>query len=288
MKSLKLTVLAARRLGFSRRLGGYFATKLWFTPWRFPRSSRTLERESEWLRGAEHYFIAAGSHHLAATAMGSGPVVLVVHGWGERAASMGALLRPIADAGFRAVAIDLPGHGSTSRGATDAIVLAGAIRAAASTLDAEFVVAHSLGATATIVALRDGLAAKGVALLAPAVRLEHGVEHFSKMFALPRKSIEGLRDEIERRFGPSVWRDLAADRIATGFSVPALIVHDEQDPQVPMSDAIALESAWGVAHLERTDGLGHMKVLSDPAVAAKITGFLVSVSLDERRSATGS
>jgi pimeloyl-ACP methyl ester carboxylesterase len=194
---------------------------------------------------------------------------------------MGGLLHPLADAGFRAVAIDLPGHGDTGTGQTDAIAMSSALREAAQALGAEFVIGHSMGGLGTVVALRDGLRVRGAVLLSAAVRLEHALSFFSKSLNLPEKSAQGLSDTIERRFGRSVWSDFAADRIAQKLSIPALIVHDVEDPQVPVTDAVMLTNAWQGARFQRTRGLGHMKALRDPEVISSVADFLTRLSEKE-------
>jgi len=50
---------------------------------------------------------------LATIETGTGPVVLLVHGWGGFKEGWGCLPQALADAGFRAVAVDLPGWGES-------------------------------------------------------------------------------------------------------------------------------------------------------------------------------
>lgn len=51
--------------------------------------------------------------HIATLETGSGPAVLLVHGWGGYKEGWGALPIALADAGFCACAIDLPGFGES-------------------------------------------------------------------------------------------------------------------------------------------------------------------------------
>ena len=55
-----------------------------------------------------------GSGHLALYDWGSGPTVLLVHGWGARGTHLGKLVPPLVAAGYRVVAFDAPGHGQSS------------------------------------------------------------------------------------------------------------------------------------------------------------------------------
>jgi hypothetical protein len=53
-----------------------------------------------------------------------------------------------------------------------------------------------------------------------------------------------------------------------------LVVHDEDDKEVPLAHARALAASWPSAHLMVTQGLGHRRVLREPAVVEKVLGFL--------------
>src|SRR5688500_16792196 len=90
---------------FSVPLSGWFANKLWFTPWRVQPSERGLRRQAEWLSGTTPAHFSTRYGHIAGFEAGTGPTVLLVHGWGERAASLGALVRPLTSAGYRVVGI---------------------------------------------------------------------------------------------------------------------------------------------------------------------------------------
>ncbi len=99
-------------------------------------------------------------------AWGSGPTVYLVHGWAGHAGQLAPFVAPARRAaGFRVVAFDAPSHGALGPRR---------VRAALSSTALEFAarpdrgrrrrrdrrtrsIAHSLGATATAVALCDGL-----------------------------------------------------------------------------------------------------------------------------------
>jgi pimeloyl-ACP methyl ester carboxylesterase len=208
---------------------------------------------------------------------GAGPAVLLVHGWGERAATLGAFIEPLVASGKRVVGIDLPGHGRTSRGTTDIFELSRAVRAVADELGGlDAVIAHSMGGMVTAVALNEGLAPRATVLIAPATNVNHIMEKFTAMFALPPRAATGLRRHIERRFGAEVWTRLDITGHARRFRVPTLIVHDRDDPQVDVSDAERLAAAWPGARSMVTTGVGHDKVTREPEVVRAVTTFLTT------------
>lgn len=57
-----------------------------------------------------------GGHKLHYVAAGSGPLVILLHGWADTHRTWDQQLPVLAEAGFRAVAVDLPGCGLSSAG----------------------------------------------------------------------------------------------------------------------------------------------------------------------------
>jgi pimeloyl-ACP methyl ester carboxylesterase len=251
-----------------------------------PLPDRARAKQEEWLRGTTPLAVPFEGGELSGFSAGAGPVVLLVHGWGERAATLGGFVGPLVDAGYRVVAVDLPAHGSSPGTQTNALEIAAALHEVARAVDGvDGVIAHSMGAHGAVLALSEGLAARGAALLAPAVRLEHGLDRFGSMFRLPPKAVDGLRATIERRFGRAVWRDLAADRLAQTIECPTLIVHDREDTQVDLDDARLLAGAWRGARLHVTTGLGHNKPVRNAEVIAAAVAFVDEVI--RKRSSAG-
>ena len=269
----------------SPRLAGPLAARLWFTPWRVPVGERHARRLDEWLRPTEPVSFEVDGLRIAGFAAGSGPVVMLVHGWGERGASLGAFVDPLVDAGYRVVGIDLPGHGGSEGGQTDGFRIAAAIRGVCDALGgARAVVAHSMGATTTLYATHEGMPVDALVLLAPAPRLDRALKTFARMLRLSPNAVAGLKGTIERRYGAGVWHALSGHTLAAQVDVPGLIVHDRDDPQVALADSEELHSAWRGSRLVVTEELGHGRILRDPKVIDAVTGFLAEVAPARRRA----
>lgn len=277
--ALRATWLATRAAAsVSPRAAGPLAARLWFTPWRIRPNERGMARQAQWLDGTERLTFTTGRHRIAAFAAGSGPVVVLVHGWGERAASLGAFIDPLTAAGYRVVGIDLPGHGDSSGGAVDGFEVSAAIRSVCDELGAvHAVVGHSMGGMATTFAAAEGLDVDALVLLAPSARLDHAFDTFTTLLALPTNAKTGLKQTIDRRYGSDVWQRLSGVTAAPNVRVPALVVHDREDPQVAFADAEELVAALPEARLVTTDGLGHGRILRDENVIRVVVSFLAEV-----------
>lgn len=273
--------LAAAAVGAA--VAAPYATRLWFTPWRFDAGDRVRDREAAWLQGVRPHRLRAAGRDLAAFDTGTGPTVLLVHGWGDSAARLGAFVHPLRARGLRVLGVDLPGHGGSGADPTDLYELTDVVQALIEEQAVEAVVAHSLGGQAAIKALRHATRVRAAAILAPAVSLDLSVATFQAMFALPDAAVLGLRDEITRRYGEGVWAEFDARGDVAHLDVPALVVHSDDDDRVHRADVADLAARWSSAQLTARSGLGHTKVLRDPQVVADVVDF-VGRQLDQERS----
>lgn len=278
--SAKTAWVATKLTGrFSTRVGGHFASKLWFTPWEVPISAKGRAKQAGWLEQTTPTSFFVSGQDIKGFTAGTGPTVLLVHGWGEHAASLGGFIAPLVDAGYRVVGIDLPGHGATSRGQTDIFELADAVWGVANELGGvRAVVAHSMGGYVTTIALSQGLPVESVVLIAPAINVKKALVKFGEMLSLPQRALDGLRAHIQRRFGADVWERLHGVELAKHFDVPALIIHDTDDPQIDIEDSQALARAWSGARFKTTSGLGHSHILRDPEVLTATIRFLAEAA----------
>ena len=208
----------------------------------------------------------------------SGPVVLLLHGWGGRPTQFHAIPRALAGRGLRAVALDGPAHGRTRFGFAHPASFAEALHEVAAELrDVHAIVGHSMGAGATLLALSEGLVANRVVSIAAASSMTGVLRRFADALALPDVAADRFIGGVERIVGRPA-EDLDVRRLAAGIHIPGLVVHDSGDRHVPYADATRVASAWPAARLLTTHGLGHNRILSDPAVVAEVVEFVAGAS----------
>lgn len=272
--TLRATNLLGRRSSF---LASFPAWWLWFIPWSVPVSERGLAKQARWLAPTQPFALKTSGGRVAGFYAGDGPVVLLVHGWGERAASLGGFIEPLCAAGFRVVGVDLPAHGDSAGQSTNIIRAGGAMAEVANEFGgASAVIGHSMGANTALWAMDHGLQVKAAVFLAPNVDLASAMETFASLFEIPPTAIAGLKERIERRFGKTVWRDIRGDNLARGLEVPGLVFHDPADPQVPFAGSQRLVEAWGSATLVPVPGLGHGAITRDAGVIERAVGFVTA------------
>jgi alpha-beta hydrolase superfamily lysophospholipase len=254
------------------------AEKLWVTPPRPPiRAASTA-----FLATGERFELVADGRTVVGWRWGTGPAVILMHGWGGYGAQMQAFVEPLTRAGFQALIFDAPAHGASgpsrlgSRRSTlfdfaDALHTVG--RQAPSIAG---VIAHSGGATAAAWALRSSpeWTAPAMVFIAPMASPIKYREIFQQRL--------GFSDGVMRRFIASTarqfgfdWEQLeVTDMAAHVKTPPLLVVHDRDDRETSWSEGAAIAGAWPDARLHTTVGLGHYRVLRDRTVIDEVVRFL--------------
>ena len=247
-----------------------------------PRRRRPRDPVVEGLPALELDLHAAG-HRIAGWSWGSGPAVLLVHGWSGRAADMAPVAGRLARAGFRAVAIDMPAHGRSPGRRTSLAEWMRVLPAVArqitpdTTESLHAIVGHSFGAPAVTLALEAGLSARGAVLLAPARGPALFLNRMRHFIGLPDARAAGL----ERRLVERVGQELAffdAARAAAAVDVPVLILHDPADEEVDWTHAEAIARAWQGSTLIAAAGDGHYGILRSTRTAEAVVNFVTALS----------
>lgn len=249
---------------------GRFAVRL-FTR---PRKHAPPKFEQEIAAEAEHFTIDFNGMPLRALAWGTGPVVLLVHGWEGRGAQLARFMGPLAGCGYRVVAFDGPAHGASPGKAVEVSSMADAVIAAGRALGPlHGVIAHSFGGAATALALHRGLDARRVALVGMPDALMHVIGRFQAVVGLEGSAFEAFLDALAARLGARPEALDVAD-IAGTLDTPALIVHDRGDTEVPCVEGWRVHRHWPGSAFLATDGLGHRRILKAQPVIGAVHRFL--------------
>ena len=266
--------LAIRFLGLvSPALAGRWVYRLWFQPLRFPEPPQ----EQEWRRTAQSVDVVHRGQRLAVDAWGAGPTVLLVHGWNGRGAQLGAFAPELVRAGFRVVSFDTPAHGRSPGRATSLPEISEAIHAVARACGpVHAIIGHSFGVACTIYAVHQGLEVKRIVAISPPSSVRWLTQSFFKALDVAPRVQEIFNRKFEADFGADLWQRFAFDVLARHLAVPGLVIHDQDDRDVPIEEGMAVAQAWPGAQFVRTTGLGHRRILRDPDVIARVVAFIAS------------
>ena len=252
------------------------AERLFLTP---PRH-RAPERERDLLARARPGAVRVDGRRLATWTWGSGPRILLVHGWGGRGAQLGAFVEPLVASGFSVAWFDGPAHGASEGRLATIPEMARAVHGVVAALGPiRGIVAHSGGGVVSAWAIRrwllDGFVdlPEAIALIAPPAAFRGYLERFAEACGLSAAARARLDRRLTARAGtPTEAFDLP--RFAADLPTAALVVHDREDAEVRWAEGAAVADAWPGAELVTTQGLGHRRILRERAVVARVTAFL--------------
>jgi pimeloyl-ACP methyl ester carboxylesterase len=114
---------------------------------------------------------------------------------------------------------------------------------------------------------RAGVEAPRNVLVAPNVVIEDAVHRFSRLVGLDDTDRRALERRLAEQTGTPI-EALAVEQLAAPRDGALLVIHDRDDREVPFVHGERLAAAWPHARLLETHGLGHRRILRDPAVLA--------------------
>ena len=247
---------------------------LWCRPRR--RSNRY---KSELYPGAKPFVCSYRAGRLRGFRWGDGSrKALLIHGWESNLGRMLPFVEPLLTAGYQVISVDGPAHGLSDFQTTDVYDFGSAMGKIIEEEDGvELIVAHSYGAAATLFMLheRPGLAPQQMVCLAPMADMEIHLSIYQLVTGLSDRMMGHVVRRIEQQLPtPPGCRDWNLLHIPPQLNFPSLIVHDTEDQIVPVHWGHRMATAWTGAELMLTSGLGHNRILREPAIARRMVEWV--------------
>ena len=254
------------------RLAHRFFVTIFFSPLNYPvpRKEKVLEKE------AEKFTIQVGGKRIQCYAWGKGPVILLIHGWAGRATQFRKFIFALAAKNYRVVGFDGPAHGHSTGRSTNIQEFEAVLKMIYDKVGIpEAIIAHSFGGGAALFAAMKGLRVKKLINIA-SPSLGDGIIHtylktingspatgsFFKSFIL-KTTGKPFDEYTGSYFITKITQDMAL-----------LLIHDQNDSEVPINHALELMKHYPKAILYKTTGLGHTRILKDDAVITRCLSFI--------------
>lgn len=235
---------------------------------------RTVPRVAEPLQRVDITQVTGPQGRIAAWRLGEGPAVLLVHGWEDDNALWTPMIDALEARGHAVVAFDNPAHGLSDGARGHAPEVADAIAAVARELGpVKAVVAHSVGAWGSALAINEGLAVERFVLIAPPSgdtqsRWRHAAARMGMSEDQLDAAVRRMKDHLAAQ-----GRD-TLDVTARKLDVPMLFVHSRVDDRCPFDGAEAMAAACKDARFYPLEEPDHRMTAQDAEAIAAITYFL--------------
>jgi pimeloyl-ACP methyl ester carboxylesterase len=199
--------------------------------------------------------------------------VVCIHGWSARASDFCAFVDPLVEVGYRVVAFDNPGHGESGGDTTTLLDVRLILLALQKRMGPpDVVMGHSLGALYAFYALNHGVSASCLITLSGVCNFSYLITRYVTSMNLREETVDLLKRHLESMFGrPTIWEEFSAHNNLSGLQARVCLIHDAEDDFVELSQSEKLKAALGGrAVLHVTRGLGHRRILTEPAVIGHI------------------
>lgn len=255
----------------STSLSSRIALQLFLTPIRFKVPKRELSFLENCSQFQYHFLNKKIQMYQWGTAS---PEVLLVHGWCGRGSQLGAIAQFIHANGNTVLAFDGPAHGQSDGRQSNLVQFSELIAELKMNYPSiKYVIGHSMGGAATAHTVAHGTDISKIVMISSPSSTPDIIEDFARQINIAQTSGDKIRRALERKFNKSI-DTTSAEEIVKKLTIKGLVVHDQDDPDVPVSCAYDIVAAWPLAKLQLTEGMGHRKLLYDKKLIADIYDYL--------------
>ena len=276
-KSLKIPqfiIISAKICAFiSTKLVTSYAAKLFTTPIKHKIPKREFEMDSESIQ--KTIYVGAIDKNIVTYEYGqSDRKILLVHGWSGRGTQLFKIADELVKSEYSTISFDAPAHGK-SQGKTTLMseFILSILEIDKQYGPFEIAIGHSLGGMSVLNAIKDGLKVNKAVIIGSGDIVQDILDEFISKLGLKAEISERLRDRFENKYQIKM-DSFSAYRAAEKVKVPTLVIHDNDDPEVPVKAGIHIHKHLENGSLFLTDGLGHRKILGNQNVINKIINFI--------------
>lgn len=211
--------------------------------------------------------------------------VLLVHGWSGRGTQLFKFADALRNQGYSTISFDAPAHGKSPGKNSIMTEFISAIKE----IDSKYgpfdaAIGHSLGGMALLNSVKSGLKIDSLIVIGSGDIVNDIITDFIYKLQLPKKYISKLRDHFEK-ISNEPMDNYSGYHGAAATHIPTLVIHDENDAEVPVSSALHIHKHLKKGQLIITRGLGHRKILGDVTIIKNTITFIKTFE-DEKYYAT--
>lgn len=254
------------------KLAANFAEKLFTTPIKHKTPKRELEMDANSIQ--KKVFIQKIKTSIQVYQYGSGTKkALLCHGWSGRGTQLVTIANALLDEGYTVVSFDAPAHGKSTGKQTHMREFIDCILELNNTEGPfDICIGHSLGGMAILNAQSKGIQTQKIVTIGSANIIENIIKEFVKAISLKPKVATLLQKSLEKQFKETVHH-YSSYIVAQDINIPVLVIHDEDDKDVPVRCGHEIRQNLKNGTLMITQKLGHRKILGNPDVIEKIIAF---------------
>lgn len=245
---------------------------LFFTPFRYAVPEKDKEAE----RQAEQSTLEVDGKKIQVYAWGTGPTIMVVHGWAGRASQFRKFIPVFTQAGYRVVGFDGPAHGKSEGKQTNLIEFDAVLNQVIKIMgEPVAVIAHSFGGAASLFAITNGLPVKKLINISTPTIGDEIINTYLKAIQGSKATAAAFQQYMIKTYNRSFDEFSALHFIKhVPPDLELLLIHDDKDKEVTIDHPLALQKIYPHATFLKTSGLGHTRILKDDDIINQCLGFI--------------
>ena len=241
----------------------------------YPFKIKISPAQQKFLDTAVQFKLPMDHFEIQVYKWGNGPKnVVLLHGWSSNSFRWKRYIQGLSKADYTVYAVDAPGHGNSGYKFSNVPLFARALSTLSDHINSiHTLIGHSVGGFASIYFMHttiDHNIEKFISLAAPGSANDF-ISLYINALKLSKRTEENLRSYFVTYTGKTVAQ-FNIEHTMDNMPNQGLIIHDEEDKDVPISYAHKMKSLWPNAELEITKGLGHK--LRDKDVIDRVVDFV--------------
>ena len=276
LKVPKILILIGKILQFfSIKLTTLYLARLFTTPIKHKVPKRELEMDDNSFH--KRILIPVINKEIVVYQYGkSDKKILLVHGWSGRGTQLVKFADAFVDKGYATISFDAPAHGKSSGNSTIMTeFIASIIEIDNKFGPFEAAVGHSLGGMALLNAIKKGLKINRLTIIGSGDKVKDILDDFVSKLELKPEFSSHLQQHFEKKYNEPM-ENYSAQNSAKTVDIPVLVIHDENDYEVPVETSINIHDNLKNGELLITQHLGHRKILGNPFVIEKTIEFITN------------
>ena len=256
----------------SNKLASKYAIWLFFKPLKFAMPKREYPMD----KNSQQYFMYIPSikKEINIYKYGKGQKrILLMHGWSGRGTQMFVLADFLVSKGYEIISFDAPCHGKSLGNKTYMKEFVLSILEIGKHYTFDGIIGHSLGAMSSINAVRLGFKTPWIVAISGGDLVTDIIDDFIGKMQMNQVVWQSIHNYLDKKLEESI-NEYSTSVAVKSIDQPLLIIHDQDDIDVPVKCAYSIHKNKPESELFITQGLGHRRILADKIVIETIYNFI--------------
>lgn len=259
----------------STKLTIRFIAKLFITPIRYKMPKREMDMFNNCMQS--QLLVPSLSKKIKVYEYGnSDKKILLVHGWSGRGTQLVKFSQELKANGCMTISFDAPAHGYSEGNTTIMTEFIACVFEINKKYGPFFAaIGHSLGAMSLLNAVKLNFEIKRLVVIGSGDNVNDIMSFFVAKLKLDSSYKEKLKHYLELKYNDKM-DEYSASYVAKSISIPVLVIHDNDDDEVPVECSLNINKNLFNGKIYVTNDLGHRKILGDKKVVETVVEFVLS------------